>query len=160
MMKAGIIIHSQTGRTALVASKIAAAFEKRGVSTDTHVLRAEGNVRPRSTAFEIKSPPSVDNYDLLVFGAPVWAFDVSPVMKKYLGMAGSGTLSGKKVAGFVTKGLPFGWTGGTQALASMKKALAAAGADVRCAEMLPDFRLRDEKTVQQTVDRIVAALRA
>jgi hypothetical protein len=54
-----------------------------------------------------------------VFGAPVQAFSLSPAMKSYLTQMTS--LKNKKVVCFITKQLPFYWTGGNQAINKMKK---------------------------------------
>jgi len=67
-------------------------------------------------------------YDALIFGAPVHAFSLAPAMKAYLEQITS--LQNKKVACFVTKGLPFHRTGGKQAISQMKKISESKGGTV------------------------------
>jgi len=82
-------------------------------------IEISGELGPGATNFQLKTRPDVDTYDALVFGAPVQAFSLSPAMKSYLTQIAS--LKGKKAACFITKYLPFHWTGGNQAINKMKK---------------------------------------
>ncbi len=154
-MKIGIIVHSQSGYTAKVAQYLGSAFRNLGHDTDTILLRTAGKVAPRSTSFEIRNPPEADDYDVIVLGGPVWAFRLSPVIKKYVGMAGR--LKGKKVLCFVTKGLPFNWTGGTQALKELNDELALSDATVLPGEIIWAPVNRSEAKLKPVIDRIVAA---
>jgi flavodoxin len=81
-MNVGIFVHSQSGYTAKVAQLLGAAFKKRGDDTDTILLRTAGKVAPRSTSFEIRNPPEIDGYDVVILGGPVWAFAASPGIMK------------------------------------------------------------------------------
>ncbi|MBN1577623.1 MAG: flavodoxin family protein [Chitinispirillaceae bacterium] len=157
-MKIGIIVHSQSGYTAKVARLLGAGFSKRGDDTETVLLRTVGKVAPRSTSFEIRNAPAVEDYDLIILGAPVWAFSASPVIMKYLGQLGR--LTGKKVLCFVTKALPFLWTGGTQALGLMEGELALSGADILPGEIIRAPAYRSEAKLRPVIDRIVAACTA
>lgn len=157
-MNVCIIVHSQSGYTAKVAQLLGAAFKKRGDDTDTILLRTSGKVAPGSASFEIRNPPDIDRYDVVVLGGPVWAFAASPVIMKYLRK--TGRLTGKKVLCFVTKGLPFLWTGGTQALNSMQKELELSGAAVLPGEIIWAPAHRSEAKLKPFIDRIVAACTA
>jgi flavodoxin len=160
-MNIGIYLHTKTGRTAAVARRIAAEFTKLGDNVETNLLRTEGTVKPRSTAFEIKPVPAVDKYDLIIFGGPVWAFQASPVISKFLdSLRKSGTIAGKKTACLVTKGLPFGWTGGSQALGSMRAILTGAGATVLTTLMVSAFRIRNEKELGRIAEAFAGTCRS
>lgn len=118
-MNIGIIIYSQTGNTNSVALKLKEKLSAAGHSVGIEQIEISGELGPRATNFQLKRKPDVDTYDALVFGAPVQAFSLSPAMKSYLMQMAS--LKGKKVACFVTKHLPFYWTGGNQAVNKMEK---------------------------------------
>jgi len=118
-MNIGIIIYSQTGNTNSVALKLKEKLSAAGHSVDIEQIEISGELGPRATNFQIKTKPDVDKYDALVFGAPIQAFSLSPAMKSYLTQIAS--LKNKKVTCFITKHLPFHWTGGNQAINKMKK---------------------------------------
>ncbi|MBN1604557.1 MAG: hypothetical protein JW915_23310 [Chitinispirillaceae bacterium] len=126
-MKVAIILHTQSGRTSELARKIAEVFRNASHEVDIYMLRTVGNVTPRSTKFEIKNSPVLTDEDWVIFAAPVWAFKASPVIMKYF--ATLKNLKGKKVMNIVTKSLPFDWTGGTQALASMNSETETSNGD-------------------------------
>ncbi|MGB6370500.1 MAG: flavodoxin domain-containing protein [Atribacterota bacterium] len=118
-MNIGIIIYSQTGNTNSVALKLKEKLSAAGHSVGIERIEISGELGPGATNFQLKTRPDVDTYDALVFGAPVQAFSLSPAMKSYLTQIAS--LKGKKAACFITKYLPFHWTGGNQAINKMKK---------------------------------------
>jgi flavodoxin len=127
-MKIGIIVHSQTGHTFSVAEKL-----KEKLAAAGHAVNIERitPVDPKQTdpkKVQIEKLPDLSPYEALVFATPVQAFNVSPVMKAYLGQLPS--LSNKKIACFVTKALPFDSTGGNQAISLMKSTFESKGGTV------------------------------
>ena len=155
-MKIGIIIHSQSGVTAKVARTLGTTLTDKGYDVDTQLLRTTGKVAPRSTSFELKNVPDVADYDILLLAGPVWAFSASPVIMKYLNQLGR--LTGKKVLCFVTKALPFQWTGGSQAIKKMEGALSLSDAEILPGEIIFASTVRNEADLKPVIDRIVAAL--
>ena len=124
-MKIGIIIYSQTENTFSVAQKLS---EK--LSADRHMVNIErvvpeGEVKPNDVDVSFREQPDITSYDVLIFGSPVHAFNVAPAMKAYLNQIPS--LQDKKVACFVTKSLPLDWTGGNQAIKTMKTICQSKG---------------------------------
>lgn len=115
-MKIGIIVYSQTGNTYLVASKIYESLKKKGYKVDIEKIEALRN--QKNNTFEFKKVPDVKSYDVIIFGSPVEAFSLCPVMKKYLENIKS--LKNKKVLCFVTEAFPYPWMGGTRAIKQMK----------------------------------------
>jgi flavodoxin len=115
----GIIIWSQTGNTYSVAEKISEKLTSVGHSVNIDRLSIVGEFKPGQKDIQFVTLPDVQKYDGIVFGAPVQAFSLVQVMKKYLGQIPS--LKDKKVALYVTKQLRFNWTGGNQAINKMKK---------------------------------------
>lgn len=118
-MNIGIIVFSQTGNTHSVALRLEEKLAHAGHSVNLERVEIFGELEPNATGFQLKASPEVSTYDALVFGAPVMGFALSPAMQRYLAQVGS--LQGKKVACFVTKQLPFYWTGGKQAVNRIKK---------------------------------------
>ena len=126
-MKIGIIVYSQTGNTYSVAEKLKAKLMASGHSANVErITLVSGEKDGRNIQFG--KLPDLTPYDGLVFAAPVQAFSLARVMAAYLKKLPS--LRGKKIACFVTKGLPFAWTGGSGALGKMKKECEARGGAV------------------------------
>jgi NAD(P)H dehydrogenase (quinone) len=118
-MKIGIIIHSRTGHTHFVAQRLEEKLSADGHTVDIQQLRLAGGQDVPGKDSKIENPPDLSGYDRVIFGAPVHAFSLSKVMEAYLTQVSS--LAGKTVACFVTKGLPFGWTGGSRAIDKMNE---------------------------------------
>jgi hypothetical protein len=74
-------------------------------------------------------------------------------MKAYLPQLTA--LNGKKVAIFVTKGLPFNWTGGNSSVSAIKKAVASKGGVVVGSELMAWGGDADrDKRIGDMVDRL------
>ncbi len=117
-MKIGIIVHSHTGNTLLVAQDLQNVLNAGGHSVNLERVTA-CNENPSATAnIQLSNIPDIKEYDVLIFGAPVRGFSLSPVMKIYLTQIAS--LEGKKVGCFVTHFFPFASMGGTQSILQMK----------------------------------------
>lgn len=127
-MNIGIIVHSATGNTLSVAEKLKDSLAAKGyVATVERVTAVSDD--PRVTGGnQLKDAPSIDSYDALIFGAPVWGFSLSSVMNAYLQQQPS--LRGKKVGCFVTQQLPYACMGGNHAIRQMKNACEAGNAVV------------------------------
>ncbi len=127
-MNIGIIVHSYTGNTLLIANKIKEIFMSRGHSVCIERVVAVDEDPSMSANVELKISPLLEGYDLLIFGAPVRAFALSPVMKKYLEQIDS--LKGRKVGYFVTQFFPFARMGGKQSILQFKKICESKGATI------------------------------
>jgi len=127
-MKIGIIIYSQTENTYSVALKLQDKFQSDGYDVEIQRVIPVGEVPPRAKDVEFQNAPEVAEYDAIIFGAPVHAFNLAPAMTAYLEQIPS--LQDKKIACFVTKGLPFNWTGGNKAISKMKEICQSKGGTV------------------------------
>ena len=125
-MKVGIIVHSHTGNTLSVAEKLKDALAAKGHTVTLERVNAVNEDPSVQGPVELKDIPEAGSYDVLIFGAPVRAFSLTPTMKAYL--AQISTLQGKKVGCFTTQQLPFAWLGGNNAIGQMKKACQSKGA--------------------------------
>ena len=149
-MKIGIIVHSQTEHTYSVAQKLQEKLSTAGHKVDIEQVITVGDAAHRAKNIEFESRPEVDIYEALVFGAPVQAFSLSKVMKAYLEQITS--LENKKVACFVTKGLPFHRTGGNQAIDQMKKICKSKGGNILVTGIVV-WRGSHEKETANLVDK-------
>ncbi len=75
-------------------------------------------VKTLTKNFEIVSTPSLDNYDFIFVGGPVWAFGLNYPILKYL--ENMKNIQNKKFLLFVTMGFPFKFMGGERALKIME----------------------------------------
>ena len=148
-MKIGIIFHSHTGNTNLVAEKVRDELVKRGHDAALCRLRIAGGWHRGIKDIRFEEPPDASAYDALVFGSPVEAFSLSPVMKTYL--KDIGMLEGKKTALLVTQHFASPSLGGNRAVRYMGKACAGRGADV-CASAVVNWT--NKRKEQQIVDGV------
>ena len=126
-MNIGIIVHSQTGSTFAVATRLQEALSADGHTVSLERVRASGPMRPRAKDVPLENRPAVDAYDALVFGAPVWGGMPASPMTSYL--EGVPSLQGKQVACLMTHFFPAGW-GGKQAMSRMEAICTSKGATV------------------------------
>jgi NAD(P)H dehydrogenase (quinone) len=128
MVKIGIIVHSQTNNTSSVAEKLQKKLHEAGNEVNIEKVDMVGGNKPGSKDIQIETPPDVTGYEGLIFGSPVHAFSLAPAMKIYLEQIPS--LQDKKVALYVTKGLPLKFTGGTRAIGQMEKICESKGGNI------------------------------
>lgn len=124
-MKIGIIVFSQTGNTLSVAQKLEEAIKAKGY--DISIQRVEA--LSESPNAPLKTIPDVTPYDALIFAAPVQAFSLAAVMKRYL--SGLPNLSGKNVYSFVTQHFKKAWLGGNRALRQLAVVCRSKDAEVK-----------------------------
>lgn len=127
-MKVGIIVHSHTGNTLSVAERLKEELISAGHSVNLERVTAMNEDPSASKNVQLRTIPDTSRYDALIFGAPVRAFSLSPVMKAYLSQIPS--LQGKKTGCFVTQSFPFPWMGGNQTISVMKKACESKAAQI------------------------------
>lgn len=151
-MNVAINIHSQSGHSIQVARALSSKFTDNKHEVDLSLLRTSGALKPHSMNFELKRMPSVDGFDLVIVGGPVWAFSLSPVVRKYLREMGNS--KGKKILCFVTKGLPFTWTGGSQALKVIERELELSGAIVLPSQIIWAKQVVNAALLEKFVERV------
>lgn len=122
-MRIGIIVHSHSGNTFSVAERLKEEFVKAGHSvTLEKVIPTDPNA---VTNIKLESNPEIGAYEMLIFGAPVRGFSLSPVMLTYLNQLP--TLQGKTVSCYVTQQLKKAWMGGNRSIKQMQTVCAAKG---------------------------------
>ncbi len=151
-MKIGLFIYSQTGNTKSVAEKLQEKLSAIGHIVKLEQITITGNTPAQPGKFQLSGIPAPDNYDAVIFGAPVQALTLNPAMKAYLDQLPS--LSGKKTACFITKQIPLLWFGGTGAIAWMKNACESKGAEVVGTKIVVWSKAKREVSIGQCVENL------
>lgn len=149
-MDLGIIIYSQTSHTYSVAQMLQDKLSSQGHAVNLERVVPEGKVNPGEININFKTKPDTETYDALIFGSPVHAFNLAPAMNAYLNQIPS--LQDKKIACFVTKGLPFDSTGGNQAIKQMKNVCRARGGVV-IGTAIVTWGMGREKKINQLLEK-------
>ncbi len=151
-MKAGIVVHSRTGNTLSVAERLKEKLAAAGHMVSIERLTPDDEMQNDPGKVRIIKLPDLSPYDAVVLAAPVHGFSASAVMKAYL--AQMPPLDGKKVACFVTKALPFDFTGGNQAVSAMKRAAESRGGTVVGTGIVKWSGEGREKRIADLVERL------
>ena len=151
-MNIGMIIYSQTGNTYSVALELQDKLSAAGHSVNMERLKVVGGYEPRTKDIQFETLPNVGQYDALVFGSPVEAFSLSPVMASCLKQVAS--LQNKTVALLVTQAFPYPWLGGNRAIRQMKKACESKGATVCGSGIVNWMKSRRDQQIIEVVDRL------
>lgn len=151
-MKIGIIVHSYTGNTLSVAQSLQNKLIEAGHSVSIERVMAVNEDPSAAGNIELKVKPDISDYDGVVFAAPVRAFSLSPVMKKYLLQLPS--LRGKRIGCYVTQYFPFPWMGGNRAIKQMKSICSTKGEEVIGEGIINWSNKEREKKIIDVVDKL------
>ena len=134
-MKTAVVYYSYTGNTHRVAQLIIGVLKSRGeeaIPVRIRPLKEETNfLKQCKDSFFRKKPElyktllELKNYDRVILGSPVWAFNVAPALNTYLDKCTS--LEGKEAICFATYG---SGAGKKKALGTLKKSLKIKGVKV------------------------------
>ena len=80
-MNIGLIFYSGTGNTRSVALKLQEKLTALGHTVSLEEITIDGSIPAQPGKFELKTIPSVDSYDAIIFGSSFQAFSLNPVMK-------------------------------------------------------------------------------
>jgi flavodoxin len=145
-MNIGLIIFSRTGNTLSVAERIRDAFLTQGHAVDLELITAEDENSNSKLPLRLTNAPSPVRYDIVVFGAPVQAFSLSPIMMTYLKQMQP--IKDKKVCCFVTEHFAKPWLGGNHAIVQMNRLLRLKGAVVMKTGVINwTSKFRDEQII-------------
>jgi len=151
-MKIGIIVYSHTGNTLSVAEKLKEGLIAKGHSPELIKVIPSIDGPKAKAPIEFKSAPATDDFDVLLFGSPVWGFSLSTIMKAYLEQ--EPTLSGKKVGCFLTHAFPFPWLGGNSAMKQLRGLCEKKGAEVFATAIVNWSSKGREKDILSTVESL------
>lgn len=149
-MKIGIVIHSKTGHTEGVGKRILAELVQNGYPAEYQALLARNDAEMKVELVELEGVPSLESYDVVILGAPVRAFSLSPVMKSYLKQVKTG--EGQTALCFVTHQFPFPWMGGNQAIRQFKEACASKNLKVVGTKVVDWSNKNRETTIVRLID--------
>lgn len=151
-MNIGIIVHSKTGNTLSVAERLKERLEPDGNTVTIERVIPENDDPAAAAKSPLKESPDTTPYEMLIFAAPVWAFSLSTVMKKYLDQLPD--LQGKKVNCFVTHQFPYAWLGGNRAISQMKKALSGKGVNVNETGVVNWSNKERERNISEVIEKL------
>lgn len=151
-MKIGIIIHSQTGHTLSVAHKLREQFLNAGHTVSIERVAASNDTETNVDSIALTCVPKLDKFDMLVLGAPVRGYMLSPVMQAYLRQLQS--LKGKVVLGFVTQFFPKPTMGSNQAIERLSAICRSKGVEVTKTGIINWLNpFKRKKLIVETVDK-------
>jgi NAD(P)H dehydrogenase (quinone) len=152
-MSIGIIVYSGTGNTLSVAEKLKVKLSANNHSVELKRIEIVGEYDPRRPIekIEFKEIYDINKYDAVIFGSPVQAFSLSPVMKQYMPQVKG--LKGQKVAFLITEAFPFAFLGGNQAVSWLTKHCEKEGAEVLGSEVVTWRRPTREKQIEKVVEK-------
>jgi flavodoxin len=152
-MKIGIIIHSHTGNTLAVAQRLKDKLIGAGHLVNLEQVSAVNEDPSAVGNIQLKTIPSIDSYDALIFGAPVRGFSLSPVMKAYLSQLSS--LKDRKVGCFVTQHFPYSWMGGNNSIKGMKNICQQKGANVLESGIVNWSHKKRETIISEVLEKLM-----
>ncbi len=128
-MRIGIIVHSITGNTLSVSQQIQQRLQASGHTVVIERIRPTGK-EPVSNeaAVQLETTPDLSNYEALIFGAPVQAFSLDPVMSAFLKQVPD--LGGRPSVCFLTQQLPFRFFAGNRSIRRMQSLCEAKNSRV------------------------------
>lgn len=119
-MKILIVYYSMSG----ITKKVVEIFKeklKKNFSVEIFELQTEPKLSEKNikSEFKIVSYPSIENFDMIIVGGPVWAFGINYPVLTFLKQLSK--IEEKNFILFVTMGFPFAWMGGNRAIKMMKE---------------------------------------
>lgn len=157
-MKIGIIVFSKTGHTYEAAFRLAAKLKTIGheAIVDRILVVDDKETKPENMRFEYQ--PDITGYDLLIFGAPVWAFSLCEFMRKYL--TELSLPQGMRTMCYVTMGLSFLSFGGKRAIKQMEAVLEEKGSLVLETATVSWGATKREKNLEAMTHRFCRSVQA
>ena len=162
MMRTGIVFYSLNGNTAMVAGNLA-----KGLSADLIEIKPEKAYPDKGfkkflwggkSAVMAETPKllpyefTAEDYDLIIFGFPVWAANVTPPIRSFI-KENQSALQGKKIAAFACQS-------GTGAEKAFRKLLECLGQEKLEASMiLIDPKDRPNTENDRKIDDFIRKIR-
>ena len=151
-MNIGMIVHSQTGNTLSVATKLKEKLSAAGHEVTLEHLKVIGEARPGMKDVKFETLPDASGYDALVFGSPVQGFSLAAGLSNYLRQIPP--FQDKEVALLVTEAFPYPWMGGNRAVRQMTGICESKGATVCGSGIVNWMNRRREQMITEVTDRL------
>lgn len=154
-MTVGIIVYSQTGHTLSVATTLHERLTALGRSATLQQIETVDAAGPRDPTGTLKTAPSVDGYDAIVFGSPAWGGVPAWPTTHYLDRIPS--LQDRRVAILVAGALP-ATIGRNQTIAKLTEICEGKGATVLGAGSVCWFSPRRKHLIEQEASLLTSLL--
>ena len=154
-MKIGLFVHSYTGNTLSVADQLSKKLQTDGHTVELKRLEPVGGENKNEidiNKINFHPEPEISGYDLVIIGAPVRGFSISPVLAAYLNKLPS--MKGLKVDLFVTQAFPYSWMGGNNAIKQMKVTCEKKGAIVLNTSIVNWRNKRKDTQIQELINTL------
>ncbi len=152
-MHIGIFIHSQSGHSSAIGLAVTQKLRESGHEVDIELIRTAGRVRPLMKHVELmEEVPDMAAYDAVIFGGPILAHAVSPVIVSFIKEIPR--LKGKKALCFTTSGFPTSISGARGGLKKLSGLLQELEAIVCEGEPVYWGFYCGKKRIEQAADRI------
>lgn len=151
-MKFGIIVHSKTGNTLHVAEKISNKIIADGDLASIEQITAVNDGETDVAKVQIVNILDISKYDVVILGAPVRGFSLSPIMQSFLSKCES--LNGKCVGCYVTQQFPYPWMGGNHAIEQIKALCESKGASVIDTAIINMSSKKHDKMIADAVEKL------
>lgn len=125
-MKIGIILYSQTGNTLSVGEQLQTALTDRGHEAQIQQITVE---KADSAPLQLTVIPETQDYDMVIYGAPIQAFSLCAPMTTYL--RDHVEMTGKDYHCFVTQQFRRPWLGGSRGIRQMQALCDAKGGNAK-----------------------------
>ena len=156
-MKVGIIVYSKTGNTLAVAERIGNQLKADGIAASVERFSAE--TLPQSNKpVRLTAVPNPNEFDAVIFGAPVQAFSLDPAMSLYFEQINS--INPKNVFCFVTQHFKKPWLGGNHAMKQMLALLNKKGITAKPLGVVNWSSEQREEQVLQIIQKCSQAFKA
>jgi NAD(P)H dehydrogenase (quinone) len=148
-MKIGIIVHSKTGHSNLVAQKLKEKLILGGHAVALERITTFNDGETDTGKIQFQYIPGIEVYDMLIFGAPVRGFSLSPVMNAYISQIK--TLQGIKVGAFVTQFFPFKQMGGERSIKQLVNLCELKGGKVYKTGIINWTNIKRERQIDNLI---------
>lgn len=155
-MKIGMIIYSQTGNTESVANKLRDRLIKKGPKVSVEKIIVNRDMKNPNKPIEFIKTPKLEGYDTIIFGSPVEAFSLCPVMLKYL--ENIEPLDNKNIFCYVTQYFPYPWMGGNHAIKQMKELCLKKGGNISDTGVINWKNKKRDDIIEEVIDNFCKSL--
>jgi flavodoxin len=159
-LKILIVYHSETGNTKAFAEGISGKLTAIGNAVNSVQLKTKSSVKKapvrQDQDIDFVNLPDPHDYDVILFGGPVWAFGPSPVIVEAIRKMDK--LSGKICLPFVTMAFFLETMGGNAALRYMSRILADKGAKVLPGAICKHMLHKLDNEIEKNAAKIATAI--
>lgn len=151
-MNIGIIIYTQTGNTLAVAMKLKETLLETGHKVELKHVKID-RFHPITNNYKLINNPSVEPYDMVIFGGPIHAFRLCSMMRRYLLQID--TLAHKKVCAFVTHYFAHSSLGGKQGIKNIEELIKSRDGLLSESAIINWSNSKRQSQIEEMVERFI-----